>query len=121
MSSVSSVNSFEYYRQTLRNQMNEYADHISGGACKDYSEYSKCARRSFRASLTWAEFGMPGQANETTSACFLAIRERPAALSDKAASPASSAESSGSILSICPKIVVVRSSDDKIVGRSAGR
>jgi|TARA_R110000824_G_scaffold113757_1_gene263755 hypothetical protein len=22
--------------------MNEYADHISGGACKDYSEYSKC-------------------------------------------------------------------------------
>ena len=42
MSSVSSVNSFEYYRQTLRNQMNEYSDHISGGACKDYSEYSKC-------------------------------------------------------------------------------
>ena len=42
MNSVSSVNSFEYYRQALRNQMNEYADHISGGACKDYSEYSKC-------------------------------------------------------------------------------
>ena len=42
MNSVSSVNSFEYYRQALRNQMNEYSDHISGGACKDYNEYSKC-------------------------------------------------------------------------------
>jgi hypothetical protein len=42
VNSVSSVNSFEYYRQALRSQMNEYADHISGGACKDYSEYSKC-------------------------------------------------------------------------------
>ena len=41
MNSVSSVNSFEYYRQALRSQMNEYADHISGGACKDYSEYTK--------------------------------------------------------------------------------
>jgi|TARA_R100001460_G_scaffold51764_6_gene90575 hypothetical protein len=25
----------------LREKMNEYADFISGGACKDYSEYTK--------------------------------------------------------------------------------
>ena len=42
VSSVSSVNSFEYYRKALRTHMNEYSDHISGGACKDYNEYSRC-------------------------------------------------------------------------------
>jgi len=28
-------------RDHLRVQMNEYADHVSGGGCKDYNEYAK--------------------------------------------------------------------------------
>jgi hypothetical protein len=32
---------FDYLKDVIRKQMNEYADHISGGACKDYSEYAK--------------------------------------------------------------------------------
>ena len=34
-------NVFDYLRKGLREKMNEYADHISGGACKDYSDYTK--------------------------------------------------------------------------------
>jgi|TARA_S200002703_G_scaffold150077_1_gene148178 hypothetical protein len=34
-------NVFDYLKQELRVKMNEYADHISGGACKDYSDYAK--------------------------------------------------------------------------------
>ena len=33
-------NVFDYLKDVIRKQMNEYADHISGGACKDYSEYA---------------------------------------------------------------------------------
>tara|TARA_A100001391_G_scaffold199623_1_gene182945 strand:+ start:232 stop:432 length:201 start_codon:yes stop_codon:yes gene_type:complete len=42
MDKFSPTNSFDFLRQAFRNQMNEYSDHISGGGCKDYSEYSKC-------------------------------------------------------------------------------
>ena len=35
-----SENVFQYCR-VIREKMNEYADFISGGACKDYSEYTK--------------------------------------------------------------------------------
>ena len=38
---TNSDNVFDYLKDVIRKQMNEYADHISGGACKDYSEYSK--------------------------------------------------------------------------------
>jgi len=38
----SSNNSFEYLRDKLRSQMNDISDHMTGGACKDYSEYAKC-------------------------------------------------------------------------------
>ena len=34
-------NVFDYLKKELRDKMNEYADHISGGACKDYSDYTK--------------------------------------------------------------------------------
>ena len=37
----SSDNLFDHLRDTLRKSMNEYADHVCGGGCKDYSEYSK--------------------------------------------------------------------------------
>ena len=36
-----SQNVFDYMRDHLRVQMNEYADHVSGGACKDFNEYAK--------------------------------------------------------------------------------
>ena len=36
-------NVFDYLKDVIRKQMNEYADHISGGACKDYSDYQKMA------------------------------------------------------------------------------
>ena len=31
------------YNKRLRNIMNQHADHISTGACKDYSDYQKMA------------------------------------------------------------------------------
>ena len=34
-------NVFDYLKKELHDKMNEYADHISGGACKDYSDYTK--------------------------------------------------------------------------------
>ena len=37
----SSQNVFQYMQGNLREKMNEYADFISGGACKAYSEYTK--------------------------------------------------------------------------------
>jgi len=37
-----SNNSFEYLRERLRAQMNDLSDHISGGSCKEYSDYTKC-------------------------------------------------------------------------------
>ena len=33
---------FDYLRSNIRDQMNELSDHLSGGACKDYSDYTKC-------------------------------------------------------------------------------
>tara|TARA_R100001510_G_C7653078_1_gene211107 strand:- start:48 stop:248 length:201 start_codon:yes stop_codon:yes gene_type:complete len=42
MDSFSPTNSFDFLRQSFRNQMNEYTDHIAGGGCKDFSEYTKC-------------------------------------------------------------------------------
>jgi len=35
-------NVFEFLRKRIREEMNEISDHISGGACSDFSEYSKC-------------------------------------------------------------------------------
>ena len=35
-------NSLSYLRQQLRLIMNETSDHLSTGACKDYSEYARC-------------------------------------------------------------------------------
>jgi|TARA_R100000084_G_C4585228_1_gene115724 hypothetical protein len=35
-------NVFEFLRKRIREEMNEMSDHISGGACSDFSEYSKC-------------------------------------------------------------------------------
>tara|TARA_R110000803_G_scaffold8737_3_gene28112 strand:+ start:196 stop:393 length:198 start_codon:yes stop_codon:yes gene_type:complete len=40
--SRSSVNSWEYLRDKIRAQMNDMSDHVSGGACKEYSDYQKC-------------------------------------------------------------------------------
>tara|TARA_B100001093_G_C26517357_1_gene880213 strand:+ start:442 stop:666 length:225 start_codon:yes stop_codon:yes gene_type:complete len=33
----------EFMKNRLRNIMNQHADHISTGACKDYSDYQKMA------------------------------------------------------------------------------
>ena len=33
---------FDYLRSNVREQMNSIADHMSGGACKDYADYTKC-------------------------------------------------------------------------------
>ena len=35
-------NSWEYLREKLRAQMNDMSDHVSGGACKEFSDYQKC-------------------------------------------------------------------------------
>ena len=42
MSSMSENNVFDHLRKTLRTQMNEIAEHVSGGGCKTYEEYAKC-------------------------------------------------------------------------------
>ena len=42
MSEAVSNNAFDILRKKIREEMNEMSDHISGGACSDYSEYSKC-------------------------------------------------------------------------------
>ena len=35
-------NTLSYLRQQLRQLMNETSDHLSMGACKEYSEYTRC-------------------------------------------------------------------------------
>jgi hypothetical protein len=42
MSNLSESNIFDHLRKVVRLQMNELSDHISGGACKSFEEYSKC-------------------------------------------------------------------------------
>jgi len=42
MSEFASDNLFDGLRKGIRSQMNEMSDHISGGGCTDFSEYSKC-------------------------------------------------------------------------------
>jgi hypothetical protein len=42
VSSFSEENVFSHLQKTIRSQMNEYADHISGGGCKNFEEYSQC-------------------------------------------------------------------------------
>tara|TARA_R100001163_G_scaffold52025_1_gene39391 strand:+ start:510 stop:710 length:201 start_codon:yes stop_codon:yes gene_type:complete len=42
MSNASSENLFDSLRNSIRVQMNEMSDHIGGGGCSDFSEYSKC-------------------------------------------------------------------------------
>lgn len=32
----------EALRKAIRHQMNDMADHISGGACTDYADYKRC-------------------------------------------------------------------------------
>lgn len=42
MSDAVSENLFDSLRNSIRVQMNEMSDHVSGGGCSDFSEYSKC-------------------------------------------------------------------------------
>tara|TARA_B100000508_G_C11194592_1_gene150021 strand:+ start:151 stop:351 length:201 start_codon:yes stop_codon:yes gene_type:complete len=42
MTDAISENLFDSLRNSIRLQMNEMSDHISGGGCTDFSEYSKC-------------------------------------------------------------------------------
>ena len=42
MSDKLAVNALQVLRDEIRKQMNEMADHISGGGCKDFSEYQHC-------------------------------------------------------------------------------
>jgi hypothetical protein len=39
---TASDNLAEFLRKSLRQQMNELADHIAGGGCVDFSEYKRC-------------------------------------------------------------------------------
>ena len=39
-------NTLSYLRQQIRQIMNETSDHLSTGACKDHSEYSRCCGMS---------------------------------------------------------------------------
>ena len=39
---TASNNLAEFLRKSLRQQMNELADHIAGGGCVDFSEYKRC-------------------------------------------------------------------------------
>jgi hypothetical protein len=32
----------EFLRKSLRQQMNDMADHIAGGGCADFAEYKRC-------------------------------------------------------------------------------
>ena len=42
MSDKLAVNALQVLRDEIRKQMNEMADHISGGGCKDFGEYQHC-------------------------------------------------------------------------------
>jgi len=42
MSDKLAVNALQVLREEIRKQMNEMADHISGGGCKDFGEYQHC-------------------------------------------------------------------------------
>ena len=42
MTDAISENLFDSLRNSIRLQMNEMSDQISGGGCADFSEYSKC-------------------------------------------------------------------------------
>ena len=37
-----SDNLADYLRKSLRQQMNDLADHIAGGGCIDFNEYKRC-------------------------------------------------------------------------------
>jgi len=39
---AASDNLAEFLRKSLRQQMNDLADHIAGGGCVDFPEYKKC-------------------------------------------------------------------------------
>ena len=36
------MDELDFLRDKFREMMNEMSDHISGGGCSDFSEYSKC-------------------------------------------------------------------------------
>ena len=42
MSSYSENNIFDHLKKVIRTQMNEMADHVSGGGCKTFEDYAKC-------------------------------------------------------------------------------
>ena len=42
MQTSSHQNLADFLRKSLRNQMNDMADHISGGGCTDYADYKRC-------------------------------------------------------------------------------
>lgn len=39
---TATTNLDEALRKALRSQMNDMADHISGGGCTDYADYKRC-------------------------------------------------------------------------------
>ena len=39
---IASNNSLEFLQKALRQKMNDMADHIAGGGCKDFASYQRC-------------------------------------------------------------------------------
>ena len=42
MQTASHHNLADFLKKSIRHQMNEMADHISGGGCTDYADYKRC-------------------------------------------------------------------------------
>lgn len=42
MSQASNENILQHLHKSIRQQMNEMADHIAGGGCADFNEYKRC-------------------------------------------------------------------------------
>ena len=42
METASHHNLADYLKKSIGHQMNEMADHISGGGCTDYADYKRC-------------------------------------------------------------------------------
>ena len=53
MSQQAAEQILETLRLSLRNEMNDIADHMAGGGCTDFNEYTSCAGKI--AGLAYAE------------------------------------------------------------------
>ncbi len=42
MTTVANDNLLREVQKQIRESMNSYSDHVSGGACEDYQQYAKC-------------------------------------------------------------------------------